>query len=134
MRYVFISILLIFALLGFSSCSTIGGNESGEASGHVMHVVVCWLKEPGNPAARTDLIQTSKEFSQIPGVIEVSAGDVLPGKRPGLDSSFDVAVVIKFKDEQALRNYEIHPIHQTAVKNKLIPLVKKFFIYDFIVK
>jgi hypothetical protein len=98
----------------------------------VTHVVVCWLKDPADAHARQQLIADSKSFTKIPGVVSVSAGNVLPSTRPSVDSSFDVAVVMKFRDEQALASYASHPIHLRAVERTLKPLVAKYVIYDYV--
>ena len=98
---------------------------------HVSHVVLCWLKEPGNESARQKLIDTSKTFTQIPGIAEVSAGRPIPSTRPVVDSSYDVAIIMRFTDRQALQNYATHPIHIAARDNVLNPLVSKYLIYDF---
>jgi hypothetical protein len=94
------------------------------------HVVLCWLKSPGDSASRQQLIDTSYTFGKIPGVVSVTAGHPLPSTRPVVDSSFDVAVVMQFKNEQALRAYEQHPIHKKAVSDVLRPLTAKILIYD----
>jgi hypothetical protein len=98
---------------------------------HVTHVVVCWLKNPGDEQARQQLIDDSKSFTKIPGIVQVSTGRVLPSTRPAVDSSFDVAIVMKFKDENALKNYAQHPIHLAAVERTLKPLVARYVIYDY---
>jgi hypothetical protein len=41
-------------------------------------------------------------------------------------------IVIRFKDEAALRAYDSNPIHQSAVREVLRPLAKKLVIYDAI--
>lgn len=97
----------------------------------VSHVVVCWLKEPGNAAARQELIDGSRSLAKIPGIVSVSAGQPIPSTRPVVDSSFDVAIVMKFKDEKSLTAYEKHPVHLQAVERTLKPLVAKYVIYDF---
>jgi hypothetical protein len=97
----------------------------------VHHVVVCWLKEPGNEIARAQLIGTSLGFKDLPGVVDVHAGTPLPSDRPVVDDSFDVAITMTFRDEAALRAYETHPAHKAAVENILKPLVARFVIYDF---
>lgn len=124
--------LVVFAW-GFSSCETLPSSHS-EKNERVVHVVICWLKNPKNADERMELIRTAKTFKTIPGVLDVKAGEVLPAERPAVDSSFDVAVTFYFESEKALREYESHPIHQQAVKEKLIPLSKKFVIYDFVEK
>jgi hypothetical protein len=97
----------------------------------VSHVVVCWLKQPGNEMARQQLIDDSKSFTKIPGIVHVSAGRPIPSTRPAVDASFDVAIVMKFKDEQSLATYASHPIHLAAVERTLKPLVAKYVVYDF---
>lgn len=103
----------------------------GCQSSHVTHVVVCWLKTPGDDRAARQLIDDSKSFTQIPGIVSVSAGKVLPSTRPSVDSSFDVAIVMKFRDEKALKEYGQHPLHLAAVERTLKPLVAKYVIYDY---
>jgi hypothetical protein len=98
----------------------------------VTHVVVCWLKTPGDEHARQQLIDDSMSFAKIPGVVHVSAGRVLPSTRPAVDSSFDVAVVMKFRDQKALEGYAAHPIHLRAVERTLKPLVARYVIYDYV--
>jgi hypothetical protein len=97
----------------------------------VSHVVVCWLKEPGSAAARQQLIDDSRSFTKIPGIVAVSAGEPIPSTRPAVDSSFDVAIVMKFKDEKSLATYGTHPLHLQAIERTLKPLVAKYVIYDF---
>lgn len=97
----------------------------------VKHVVLIWLKEPGDRKARQKLIETSKSFEQIPGVISVSAGTPLESDRPVVDDSFDVAVVITFESREAMQNYETHPLHADAVEKVLRPLTDRMVIYDF---
>ncbi len=102
------------------------------ARGTVEHVVVCWLKTPGDAAARQRIIDESRAFvGVIPGLLDVSAGMSLPSTRPTVDSSFDVAVVMTFADEASLRAYDAHPRHKKAVDEVLRPLVARLVIYDF---
>jgi hypothetical protein len=97
----------------------------------VTHVVLCWLKTPGDEAGRQKIIETSKRFASIPGVVSVTSGRVLPSTRPVVDSSYDVGILITFTDEAALRAYDGHPTHRKAVDEVLKPLVGKFLVYDF---
>lgn len=96
----------------------------------VQHIVLCWLKTPGDPMARAQLIGTSLGFLDLPGVIDVTAGPPLPSDRPEVDDTFDVAIVMTFRDEAALRAYEVHPAHKAAVRSVLRPLVERVVIYD----
>ena len=116
------TLLGILSLLLCVSCQT--------AQPRVTHVVFCWLKNPGNDADRQKLIDESDKFRKIPGVVSVTAGRAIPSTRPVVDSSFDVGVIITFKDEAALKAYETNPIHVKAVKDVLKPLSAKLLIYD----
>jgi hypothetical protein len=128
MKQILILLPFPFILLFAISCKTVPLDST---SSQINHVVVCWLKQPGNPDARRQLIEASKTFQSIPGVVNVAAGGAIPSKRPQVDSTFDVAVVITFEDKQAMADYENHPTHKKAIQEFLIPLVKKFVIYDF---
>lgn len=113
------------------------GQAADDRSGHlpegaVQHVVVCWLKEPGNSAARARLIEACQVFLDIPGVLDVQAGPPLASDRPVVDDSFDVALIITFESEQALRDYLPHPLHRQVVDELVKPLVERFIVYDFL--
>src|SRR5438874_2369430 len=106
--------VLLLLSLSFlqSSCSAVAMFWPMVTVRHpITHVVVCWLKEPGNDRRRNELIAASESFREIPGVIEVVAGPPLPSTRPAVDSTFDVAVVIRFRDQKALDDYEGHWRH-----------------------
>jgi hypothetical protein len=118
-------IALVFAITG---CASTDSRESEQ----VTHVVICWLKNPGNAGERQQLIDRSKQFTAIPGVRRVSVGTVRPGLRPQVESTFDVGLVIEFDDAEALRAYDEHPMHQQAVREVLQPLASRFVVYDFV--
>ena len=109
-----IKFLQIIILSYFSS-----GQQDKDHSGptsKVHHVVVCWLNGPGNEEARQKVIEVSRGFSAIPGVIDVRAGSVIQSEREIVDSSFDAAIYLTFENEQKLFEYLNHPIHKKAVK------------------
>lgn len=120
----------LILLLALGACSK--PSEKASSTGTVQHVVVCWLKEPGNEMARAQLIGTSLGFKDLPGVVDVSAGTPLPSDRKEVDGTFDVALTMTFRDEAALRAYENHPAHKRAVEDVLKPLVARFVVYDFV--
>lgn len=102
------------------------------AGGQVKHLVVLWLKKPGDKDGRKALLDARDTIRSVPGVVDVSAGECLPSDRPVVDSTYDVAVVITFKDEQALKAYGPHPTHQKLLKDVLGPIVEKYVVYDFV--
>jgi hypothetical protein len=96
----------------------------------VTHLVFVWLKTPGDERARQRIIEASQTFVSIPGVHSVTTGNALPSTRPIVDSSYDVAIIMRFGDEAALRAYDQHPTHKKAVEEVLKPLAAKVQIYD----
>lgn len=122
--------LVLAACFLLASCAP-PASSSTASKGTVQHIVVCWLHKPGDELARAQLIGTSLGFKDLPGVVDVTAGPPLPSDRPVVDDSFDVAIVMTFRDEAALRAYETHPAHKKAVESVLKPLVARHVVYDF---
>ena len=121
------AMILIFA----SSCSVFKEQPPKQ---RINHVVFCWLKEPGNAVKRAQIVQVSKDFKNIPGVLEVRAGEVITSSRDIVEDSYDVAIYLTFHTEADLDAYIKHPDHVAAVKSILKPFTKKVLVYDFIEK
>jgi hypothetical protein len=98
--------------------------------GGITHVVLLWLKTPGDQAAIGKIVRTSREFTAIPGVVNVRVGRPVASTRPVVDASFDVGLAMTFNDEAALHAYETHPQHVKAVTEVLRPLAGKTVVYD----
>lgn len=128
-------LLLVVVLGGGFGCRS-GYSDSGNSCIARMppiaieHVVVFWLKQPGDAEARQKIIETSHEFRSIPGVLRVEAGHMIPSPRANVDKTFDVAVVMLFKDQQSLEAYQVHPRHK-AMLAEVGPLVERTVAYDF---
>jgi hypothetical protein len=114
-------------LLGLSSCTTIAPPA---AKGTVDHVVLVWLKRPGNADDRQALLDAGKELRSIPGLHFLDQGLALPSERPTVDDSFDVGYVMRFDSPAALETYAKHPLHQQKVNEVLKPLSRKIVVYD----
>jgi hypothetical protein len=121
------NILVTFLLFTVGCVST----HQSERKQELSHVVLCWLKEPGNTEHRNQIINISRTFKKIPGVMEVRAGKVIASDRPIVDDSFDVGIVVIVPDAKRLQEYLDHPIHQDAKRDILLPLVEKVLVYDF---
>ncbi len=126
------SSLILFVAMTTFACKSNQMAVGQPRTGSITHVVLVWLKTPGDESARQQLIETSNAFRDVPGMISVSAGTSLPSSRPVVDSSFDVAVVMTFRDEASLRAYESSPRHQEALAKTLKPLTVKQVVYDFV--
>ena len=97
----------------------------------VSHVVVAWLKEPGNAQMREQFINASRALEQLPGVLSRHVSAAIPSERPKVDDTFDVAVTVTFKNAQALTNYMKSQKHKKMLKDQLKPLVNRVVIYNF---
>lgn len=105
-----------------------------QADGTVTHIVLVWLNKPGNAEMRKKFIEASQTLNNLPGIINRHVGEVLPSDRKMEDDTFDVAVTVTLKNEQAYKDYMAHPKHKKVVAEKLKPLVNRAVAYSFISK
>jgi hypothetical protein len=126
------NVLLFSFVLLLTSCNLFKESQEESSSERVNHVVFCWLKDSGNNVHRAQIIETSMQFKNIPGVLEVRAGEVIKSDRSIVESTYDVAIFLSFKNKEDLASYIQHKDHQLAVKTVLKPLVSKILVYDFI--
>ena len=108
------------------------GGQPGVQPGRVNHLVLCWLKQPGDVAQRQRIIEQTLAFREIPGVQEVRVGEVLPSERVIVDDSFDVGILMSFANRNELDAYLEDPLHKAAVRELLQPLVSRILVYDFV--
>ena len=114
-----------------SSCTTCPFDCKTTPKDKVEHIVLVWLKRPGNAADRATLIATARKFqAEIKEIQHLSVGPSVPSERPIVDDSFDVGFVMRFASKADMDAYEKHPVHQKAVKETLLPLAKKVQVYD----
>lgn len=118
---------LAFAVL-LSSCATIAPPAP---KGSVDHVVMFWQKKPGNLQDRQKITDAMDRLRVIEGITFLDYGTAVPSDRPVVDDSFDVALLVRFKNVDALHAYESDPRHTKEVKEVLLPLTKKIQVYDF---
>lgn len=119
-------VIIVFLMLSFAS-------QAEESQEQLIHVVLLWLKEPGNQEHRQQFIDASRRFIDIPGVLDIRVGEVVMSDRKIVDDSFDVGLYVTVENEDALQNYLTHPIHIDVV-NQVKPNAKRFLVYDFIDK
>ena len=122
-------LLALAAAFSLVSCATIAPPA---AKGTVDHVVLIWLKRPGNTADREAILAASKDLRVIPGIQFLDAGTALASDRPIVDDSFDIGLTVRFDSAQSLHAYETNPLHVKKVTEVLKPLVAKFVVYDIV--
>ena len=100
-------------------------------SGAIEHAVFVWLKRPGNAADRAALVERTRQLQKTTGLItSFQYGTAIPSDRPVVDDTFDLALLMRFKDRPSLHAFEKHPDHLAAKKELLQPLARKVVIYD----
>jgi len=118
--------LLLVAML--AGCAAVPATDR---PGYVHHVVLVWLKRPGNQADRQALVEASHRLRAIPGVVQVTTGPPVPSERAVVDDSFDLAVTLVFTGPEALRAYQDHPLHKRLRREVLAPRVRRILVYDY---
>ena len=123
-------LLLQVTLLAFLTMNA--GFVSAEGNKKVTHVVMVWLKEPGNEQQRAEFIKASEQLNDLPGIVNRHVGIVLPGDRSIVDDTFDVAVTVTMESKAALQAYLNNPKHKKILKEKIKPLTNRVVAYNFI--
>lgn len=119
----------LLAAIALVSCATIAPPA---ASGTVDHIVLIWLKRPGNAADRQALLAATNDLRAIPGIKFLDAGTPLASERPIVDDSFDIGLTMRFDSVKSLRAYESDPRHVKKVTEVLKPLTQKIVVYDIV--
>ena len=96
----------------------------------VTQVILLWLKHPERRADRAQLVRAAQSLRMIPGVRRVETSRTVPGLPPGFDQSFDLGVVVTFRDRIALQRYRKDPRHVEAIRRYLRPLVRRYEVYN----
>ena len=114
------------------SLAPTGAQAAAPRSGQVTQVMLFWLKRPGNVDDQNYLLRALRTLRRVRGVNEVRFGRPLPGYRPSLEQSFDLGVVMTFRDREALGKFERDQRREQAIDAMLRPLVRQFAVYNFI--
>lgn len=102
-----------------------------QAETSLVHVVLVWLKEPGNAEHRQQIIQGTQRLRQIPGVLDLHVGEVISSDRPVVEDSYDVGIYLRFANAEDLQAYLTHPMHVNTVKTQFLPIMERYQVMDF---
>ena len=107
--------------------------SASSAHANIAHIVLIWLKEPGNAEHRQRIIDTSQKLRAIPGVLDLQVGPVLPSDRAVAEDGYDVGLYVRLKDRQALQAYLEHPTHTGKLAEVFLPIMDRYKVFDFAV-
>jgi len=122
--------VLQFVLIAYMSVFTT--TVFAEDDKKISHVVMVWLKEPGNQQQRKAFIKASEQLNDFTGILNRHVGVVIPSDRNIVDDTFDVAVTVTLKNKKALQAYLDSPKHKKIIQEQIKPLVNRTVAYDFI--
>ena len=91
-----------------------------------------WLKRPGNVDDQNYLLRALRTLRRVRGINEVRFGRPLPGYRPSLEESFDLGVVVIFRNREALEKFQRDQQPEKAIDAMLRPLVRRYSVYNFV--
>ncbi len=127
--------VLVLCLSGalLSACShwPASSQDVPEQRSFLVHVVLVWLKQPGNPEHRQQIIRASQALRDIPGVQDLYVGEVVLSDRPVVEDSYDVALSLRFANAEDLQTYLDHPAHVHAVRQEFLPIMQRYQVIDF---
>ena len=114
------------------SLAPTGAQAAAPRSGQVTQVMLFWLKRPGNVDDQNYLLRALRTLRRVHGVNEVRFGRPLPGYRPSLEESFDLGVVVIFRNREALEKFQRDQQPEKAIDAMLRPLVRRYSVYNFV--
>jgi hypothetical protein len=114
------------------SLAPAGAQAVATRSGQVTRVMLFWLKRPGNVDDQNYLLRALRTLRRARGVNEVRFGRPLPVDRPNVERSFDLGVVMTFRDREALEKFERDQQRKHAIDAMLGPLVRQYIVYNFV--
>ena len=123
MKKLIMAMVLITTLL-FTASAFAGGAI-------VHHVVLLSVKDDVSPEQVDQMITVAKALlSQIPGVLEVSAGKKAREDRPVHVKDYDVGLYVKWESLEAGEVYAPHILHQSFIK-LYKPILSGLKVIDF---
>ncbi len=90
----------------------------------IEHIVLVKFKE-ASEGQLNEIVERLANLKDIPGVIAAQAG--ISMKR----DHYDIGLTVRFEDEESLKNYGPHPIHQGVVAYLTEVGVKDLKVVDF---
>jgi hypothetical protein len=131
------SLFLRMRVALFLSCIALslapaGAQAIATRSGQITHVMLFWLKRPGNVDDQNYLLRALRTLRRARGVNDIRVGRSLAVDRPSVEQSFDLGVVVTFRDREALEKFERDQQRKQAIDAMLGPLVRQYTVYNFV--
>lgn len=133
-----LAFLLCMTGVVLAGCASTPSNtqSASRSTGRLHHLVIVWLKQPGDATVRQRYIEASKPLTRLPGVLSYQVGVPATIQRSranaAVDESYDVAIASVFESPQAYADFLKNPQYAQIAQGVLRPLVEKYQVYDFV--
>ena len=94
-----------------------------------IHSVYFWLANPASATDRAALLTGLETLRGIDAIEQVQLGEPAPTRRPVIDHTYSVALLLTFAGQHHHDTYQDHPIHQAFVA-QCAHLWSRVQIYD----
>jgi hypothetical protein len=96
----------------------------------IEHIVLFQLNDTVTTEMEQDLVKKLLDFNgKIPGIVEITAG-VNATEEIDRQQGYRIGLRVTFEDQEALRQYGPHPLHQAFVQS-LNGIVKNVIVADY---
>ena len=94
----------------------------------VEHVVLFKTTPEATPEQKERMVQELKKLKdRIPGIVDLTVGRNFSDRNQG----FDIGLVVRFVDRQALEVYLPHPAHRGCVDEFITPIKQDVIVVDY---
>lgn len=105
-----------WALVGVLALGLIPAGAAEQEHGEFVHVVLFWLKPEATAAQKQQLIDDCHELlGAIESVTRIEVGVPAGTPREVVDNSYDVALVVYYRDVEGHNAYQVHEKHDAFV-------------------
>jgi Stress responsive A/B Barrel Domain len=116
-------------LLLLAACSSLPSTMQ-PGDGSRLHVVLFWLQPDMPPAERAAMpVELAQKAARVPGLEAVWTGGPAGTPRPVADNSFDLLLVMRFRDAAAAKGWDDDPIHLELLA-RFKPWFARVVVYD----
>ncbi len=109
-----------------------GAQAVATRSGQVTHVMLFWLKRPGNVDDQNYLLRALRTLRRARGVNDIRVGRPLLLDRSSVEQSFDLGLIMTFRDREAFSKFERDQQREQAIDAMLRSLVRQYTVYNFV--
>ncbi|MGV6809849.1 MAG: Dabb family protein [bacterium] len=129
LHYLFYPLLVCCLIGSLSACQSTSTLTKADKPLH--HIVMVWFNDQVSDAEKKTIQQATLSLKDIPVLLSLELGTAIPSNRAIVDDSFDLGIVMTFRDQSAMQTYLKHPKHKAFLKQYIQGKTDKIVVYDF---